>query len=70
MTSDRARYFILGTQGLWPERRWRGLEGAAQAMRTMEYLPLDQLKIIARSQRACVRARNEDTSDPAPLDRS
>lgn len=46
---DTARRFILGKQGLWPGRRWRGIEGAEQAMRAMEYLQLDPLQIIARS---------------------
>src|SRR6266508_5382387 len=32
---DTARRFILGKQGLWPGRRWRGIEGTEQAMRTM-----------------------------------
>ena len=44
-----ARRFILGKQGLWPGRRWRGLAGAEQAMRTIEYLQLDPLQMIARS---------------------
>jgi len=44
-----ARRFILGKQGLWPGRRWHGLEGVQQAMRAMEYLQLDPLQIIARS---------------------
>lgn len=47
---ETARRFILGKQGLWPGRRWRGLKGTEQAMRTMEYLQLDPLQIIARSQ--------------------
>src|SRR5215510_13857793 len=47
---DTARRFILGKQGLWPGRRWRGLEGTEQAMCAMEYLQLDPLRIIARSQ--------------------
>jgi uncharacterized protein len=47
--SDIARRFILGKQGLWPGRRWRGIEGTAQAMREIEYLQLDPLQIIARS---------------------
>ncbi len=47
---DTARRFILGKQGLWPGRRWRGLKGTEQAMRAMEYLQLDPLQIIARSQ--------------------
>src|ERR1700752_1692471 len=46
---DIARRFILGKQGLWPGRRWRGLKGTEQAMRAMEYLQLDPLQIVARS---------------------
>jgi uncharacterized protein len=46
---ETARRFILGKQGLWPGRRWRGIEGTEQAMRAMEYLQLDPLQIIARS---------------------
>lgn len=46
---ETARRFILGKQGLWPGRRWRGIAGAEQAMRAMEYLQLDPLQIIARS---------------------
>jgi uncharacterized protein YcaQ len=47
---DTARRFILGKQGLWPGRRWRGMRGTEQAMRAMDYLQLDPLQIIARSQ--------------------
>jgi uncharacterized protein len=47
---DTARRFILGKQGLWPGRRWRGTRGTEQAMRAMDYLQLDPLQIIARSQ--------------------
>jgi uncharacterized protein YcaQ len=47
---ERARRFILGKQGLWPGRRWRGLKGTEQAMRAMEYLQLDPLQVVARSQ--------------------
>src|SRR6476619_7513449 len=46
---DTARRFILGKQGLWPGRRWRGIQGTEQAMRAMEYLQLDPLQIVARS---------------------
>lgn len=45
-----ARRFILGKQGLWPGRRWRGIPGVEGAMREMAYLQLDPLQIIARSQ--------------------
>jgi len=46
---DTARRYILGKQGLWPGRRWQGIQGMEQAMRAMEYLQLDPLQIIARS---------------------
>ncbi len=47
---ETARRFVLGKQGLWPGRRWRGIEGTAQAIRAIEYLQLDPLQIVARSQ--------------------
>jgi len=47
---DTARRFILGKQGLWPGRRWRGLKDTEHAMHAMEYLQLDPLQMIARSQ--------------------
>ena len=46
---ETARRFILGKQGLWPGRRWRGVKGTERAMRAMEYLQLDPLQIVARS---------------------
>ncbi len=54
---ETARRFILGKQGLWPGRRWRGLEGTEQAMRTIEYLQLDPLQIIARSHDITLHSR-------------
>lgn len=45
-----ARRFVLGKQGLWPGRRWRGNRGVDKAIRAMEYLQLDPLQIIARAQ--------------------
>jgi uncharacterized protein YcaQ len=54
---DTARRFILGKQGLWPGRRWRGLEGTEQAMRVIEYLQLDPLRVIARSQDITLHSR-------------
>ena len=44
-----ARRFILGKQGLWPGRRWQGIQCVEQAIREMAYLQLDPLQIIARS---------------------
>lgn len=54
---DTARRFILGKQGLWPGRRWRGRTGTEKAMRAMEYLQLDPLQIIARSQDITLHSR-------------
>src|SRR6476469_6731267 len=54
---DTARRFILGKQGLWPGRRWRGIAGAERAMRAMEYLQLDPLQIIARSHDITLHSR-------------
>ncbi|HEX9037515.1 MAG TPA: crosslink repair DNA glycosylase YcaQ family protein [Ktedonobacterales bacterium] len=57
ITIETARHFILGKQGLWPGRRWRGAAGAEQAMREMEYLQLDPLNIIARSHDIMLHSR-------------
>ncbi len=54
---DTARRFILGKQGLWPGRRWRGSQGAEQAVQAMEYLQLDPLQIVARSQDIALHSR-------------
>ena len=37
------RRFILGKQGLWPGRRWRGTEGALAAARDMGAVQLDPI---------------------------
>jgi uncharacterized protein YcaQ len=44
------RRFILGQQGLWPGRRFKGLNGAASALHQMQGLQLDPLTMVARSQ--------------------
>src|SRR5512141_675999 len=54
---ETARRFVLGRQGLWPGRRWRGVKGTERAMRAIEYLQLDPLQIIARSQDITLHSR-------------
>ena len=54
---DTARRFILGKQGVWPGRRWRGAKGTELAMRAMEYVQLDPLQIIARSHDIALHSR-------------
>jgi len=55
-----ARRFILGKQGLWPGRRWKGKRGVESAMRAMEYLQLDPLQVLARSQDLALHSRVVD----------
>ncbi|HSG42435.1 MAG TPA: crosslink repair DNA glycosylase YcaQ family protein [Anaerolineales bacterium] len=52
-----ARRFILGKQGLWPGRRWKGKRGAATAIRTCEAVQLDPLNVVARSQDIVLHSR-------------
>ena len=52
-----AKRFILGKQGLWPGRRWKGKKGTALAIRTCEAVQLDPLVIIARSQDIVLHSR-------------
>ena len=51
------RRFILGRQGLWPGRRWSGIEGTALALAECEALQLDPLNIIARSHEIALYGR-------------
>ncbi len=45
-----ARRFVLGRQGLWPGRRWRGKKGTVKALRACEAVQLDPLQATARNQ--------------------
>lgn len=51
------RRFVLGKQGLWPGRRWKGLKGTAQAIRSCEAVQLDPLNVAARSQDIVLHSR-------------
>jgi len=52
-----ARRYVMGRQGLWPGRRWRGLDGAGVAMRAMEDLQLDPLVVVARAHDLALHSR-------------
>jgi uncharacterized protein len=52
-----ARRFVLGKQGLWPGRRWKGKKGTAQAICECEAVQLDPLNIFARSQDIVLHSR-------------
>jgi hypothetical protein len=51
------RRFLLGQQGLWPGRRFRGSQGIEAALQQMEALQLDPLNIVARSQEIAMYGR-------------
>jgi uncharacterized protein YcaQ len=57
ITQAAARRYILGRQGLWPGRRWRGLPGTDQAMRAMENVQLDPLNVMARAHDLMLQGR-------------
>lgn len=43
------RQFILGRQGLWPGRRWSGLDGTDQALRDVEAVQIDPVSVVTQS---------------------
>ena len=55
-----ARRYVMGRQGLWPGRRWRGLDGSGAAMRAMEDLQLDPLVVVARAHDLMLHSRVDD----------
>ena len=52
-----ARRYVMGRQGLWPGRRWRGSTAPAAAMRAMEDLQLDPLVVVARAHDLILHSR-------------
>jgi uncharacterized protein YcaQ len=57
ISQQTARRFVLGKQGLWPGRRWKGKKGTAQAIRACEAVQLDPLNVMARSQDIVLHSR-------------
>ncbi len=54
-----ARRFILGRQGLWPGRRWKGLEGVAEAVQYIGGVQIDPLNVVGHSQDLALLSRVE-----------
>jgi uncharacterized protein len=50
ISNEVARRFLLGTQGMWPGRRWAGKKGTDQAIRQLEAVQVDPMTVVARSQ--------------------
>ena len=46
ITKTIQRRFILGKQGLWPGRRWRGKAVALEALRSGCVVQIDPLQVI------------------------
>jgi uncharacterized protein YcaQ len=57
ISQKTARRFVLGKQGLWPGRRWKGKKGTVQSIRTCEAVQLDPLNVIARSHDLVLHSR-------------
>ena len=57
ISKQTARRFVLGKQGLWPGRRWKGKKGTSEAIRTCEAVQLDPLNVAARSQDIVLHSR-------------
>jgi uncharacterized protein YcaQ len=60
------RRFILGKQGLWPGRRWRGKAGALEALCSGSVIQIDPLQVIARNHDLTLQSRVLDYT-PATL---
>jgi uncharacterized protein len=57
VSRETARRFLMGRQGLWPGRRWRGPAGTDRAIRAMGNLQLDPLRVVARAQDLALASR-------------
>ena len=57
ISKQTARRFVLGKQGLWPGRRWKGKRGTFDALRTCEAVQLDPLNVVGRSQDIVLHSR-------------
>jgi uncharacterized protein len=55
--ASTARRFILGQQGLWPGRRWRGPEGLRLAVRQIGSVQVDPVSVVGHSQDLALLSR-------------
>ena len=67
ITKTIQRRFILGKQGLYPGRRWRGKAGALEALRSGSVVQVDPLQVVAHSHDISLNSRVLDYT-PAFLD--
>lgn len=62
------RRFVLGAQGLWPERRWEGKAGTAQAIRTAQAIQVDPVAVVAPSHDIALWGRVKEYRQQFSLD--
>ena len=51
------RQFVLGLQGLWPGRRWKGKAGVRNAIRICRRIQFDPLNVVGRNQDLVLASR-------------
>jgi uncharacterized protein len=49
ISRETLRRFVLGRQGLWPGRRWRGAAGTLEALRVCGRVQVDPLNVVGRN---------------------
>jgi uncharacterized protein YcaQ len=67
ITKAVQRRFILGKQGLYPGRRWRGKRGALKALQSGSVVQVDPLQVVAHNHDLSLFSRVLDYT-PAQLD--
>lgn len=60
--ASTARRFVLGHQGLWPARRWRGKAGLRKAVREIGSVQVDPLDVVGHNQDLVLLSRVEGYS--------
>jgi uncharacterized protein len=59
ISKQTERRFVLGSQGLWPGRRWKGSEGTRAAISECRRIQIDPLDVIGRNQDLVLASRVE-----------
>ena len=59
VSKQTERRFVLGSQGLWPGRRWKGREGIRVALSQCRRIQIDPLDVIGRNQDLVFASRVE-----------
>lgn len=57
LSKTTLRRFVMGKQGLWPGRRWAGLDGTTAALTASEAIQEDPLVVVARSHDLALQSR-------------